>query len=66
MNVIAHQEEKNEEMKTGKRRAGEKRKRKQATDFKEAVCCLSAAVQWQHSKKMKGSARRNWDPRKVQ
>ena len=38
MNVIAHQQkEKNEEMKTGKRRAGEKKKRKPATDFKRAV-----------------------------
>ena len=46
MNVTAHQErEKNKETKTGKRRAGEKKKRKQATDFKEAVCCHSAVVQ---------------------
>ena len=46
MNVTAHQEkEKNEETKTGKRRAGEKRKKKQATDFEEAVCCPSAVVQ---------------------
>ena len=45
MNVTAHQKKKNEEMKMGKRRAGEKRKRKQATDFKEAVCCPSAVVQ---------------------
>ena len=46
MNVNAHQEkETNEKTKTGKRRAGEKRKKKQATDFKEAVCCPSAAVQ---------------------
>ena len=46
MNVTAHQEkEKNKETKTGKRRAGEKRKRKQATDFKEAVCYPSAVVQ---------------------
>ena len=43
MNVTAHQEKKNKEMKTGKRRAGEKRK--QVTDFKEAVCCPSAVVQ---------------------
>ena len=44
MNVTAHQEkEKNEETKTGKRRAGEKKKL--ATDFKEAVCCPSAVVQ---------------------
>ena len=46
MNVTAHQEkEKNEEMKKGKSRAGEEEKRKQATDFKEAVCCPSAVVQ---------------------
>ena len=45
MNVTAHQKkEKNKESITGKRRAGEKRKKKQATDFKEAVCCPSAAV----------------------
>ena len=46
MNVTAHQEkEKNKETKTGKRRPGEKRKRKQATNFKEAVCCSSAVIQ---------------------
>ena len=46
MNVTAHQEKKeNEETKKGKRGAGEKKKRKQATDFKEAVCCPSAVVQ---------------------
>ena len=46
MNVTAHQEkEGNEETKKGKRGAGEKKKRKQATDFKEAVCCPSAVVQ---------------------
>ena len=58
MNVTGHQEkEKNEKTKTGKRRAGEERKRKQATDYKEAVCCSSAVVQGQHSEKVKGSAR---------
>ena len=46
MNVTAHQEKKeNEETKKGKSRAGKKKKRKQATDFKEAVCCPSAVVQ---------------------
>ncbi len=48
MNVTAHQEkEENEETKKGKRGAGEtkKNKRKQATNFKEAVCCSSAVVQ---------------------
>ena len=50
-------------MKTGKRRAGEKKKRKQATDFKEAVW---QSFRRQHSEKMKRSAWGNWDPRKVQ
>ena len=46
MNVTAHQEkEENEETKKGKSRAGEKKKRKRATDFKEAVCCPTAVVQ---------------------
>ena len=46
MNVTAHQEkEKSKKTKTGKRMAEEKRKRKQATDFKEAVYCLTAVVQ---------------------
>ena len=48
MNVTAHQEkEKNEETKKGKRGAGEmkEKKRKQAIDFKDAVCCPSAVVQ---------------------
>ena len=43
MNVTAHQEK--EETKKSKRKAGEKEKRKQATDFKEAMCCSSAVVQ---------------------
>ena len=42
MNVTAYQEKKSKETKTGKRKAGEKRK--QASDFKEAVCCLSAVI----------------------
>ena len=38
MSVAAHQEkEKNEETKTGKRKAREERKRNQATDFEETV-----------------------------
>ena len=45
MNVTAHQEEENEETKKGKRGTGERKMRKQATDFKEAVCCPSAVVQ---------------------
>ena len=62
MNVTAHQEkEQSEETKTSKKRAGEKRK--QATNFKEAVCCPSAVGQRAASRKMKGSA---WDPLEVQ
>ena len=46
MNVTTHQEkEKNKETKTGNRMAAEERKRKQATDFEEAVCCPTAVVQ---------------------
>ena len=46
MNITAHQEnKKNKEMKMGKRRTGEKRKRKQVNDFKETVCCPTAVVQ---------------------
>ena len=39
MNVAAHQEKKNEVTKTGKRKAGKKRR---AIDFKETTCCPSA------------------------
>ena len=46
MNVTAHQEkEKNEKTKKGKRGAGQNKKRKQATDFEEAVYCPSGVVQ---------------------
>ena len=43
MNVTAQEKNNNKDMKTRKRRAGEKRK--QATDFKEVECCPSAVVQ---------------------
>ena len=44
MNVTDHEEKKkNEETKTGIKKAGERRR--QATDFRKAVCCPSAAVQ---------------------
>ena len=67
MNVTAHQEkEENEETKKSKRGAGEKKKRKQATDFKEAVCCSSRSFRGKHSEKMKRSARGNWHPREGQ
>ena len=65
MNVTTHQEkEKNQEKRTGKRKAEEERK--QATNFKDAVCCPFAVVRGQHSEKMKESARGNWNPREVQ
>ena len=68
MNVTAHQEkEKNEETKMGKRRAGEKKKSKQAIDFEEAVCCpLLQSFRGQHSEKMKRSAQGNFDARESQ
>ena len=43
MNVAAHQEKKNEETKTGMKKAGERRR--QATNFRKALCCSSAIVQ---------------------
>ena len=68
MNVVAHQEkEKNEETKTGKRKAGEERK--QATDFKKAACCPFEVVQGVARRKnslCEGSVRGNWNPRKDQ
>ena len=55
MNVTAHQEKKkNEETKTGKRKAGVKKKRKQATDFEESVSCPSAVVQVAAERKNEG------------
>ena len=51
MNVTAHQQK---EEKKGKRGAGEKKKRKQATDFKDAVCCPSAVVQGAAQRKNEG------------
>ena len=68
MSVAAHQEkEKNEERKTGKRNAGEKRR--PATDFEEVACCPSGVVQGGSTAKkwiVRGWARSNWDSRKGQ
>ena len=51
--------EMNKETKTGKR--------KQATNFKEAVCCSSAVLQGAEQRKNKGECPGyNWDPREVQ
>ena len=67
MNVTAHEEkEKNKETKKGKRRAGEKKKRKSETDLKKLCAALLRSFRGQHSEKMKESARGNWDPRKGQ
>ena len=65
MNVaVYHEKEKNE--KTGKRKAGVKRRQ---ADFKEAVCYPSAVVQGAARLKnglCEGSARGSWDPREGQ
>ena len=47
MNVAAHQKE-NENINTGKREAGEGKKRQ---DFKETHCYPSAVVQWAAQRK---------------
>ena len=47
-------------------RAIERQERKEATDFKEAACCPSVAVQGAAQRKIKGSVRGNWDPREGQ
>ena len=65
MNVATHQE-KEENEKAGKRKAGEKRRQ---ADFKEAACYPSAVLQGTARRKNRlceGSARGNWDPRERQ
>ena len=65
MNIAAHQEEKKEETKTGKRKP---ENRRQATDFK-AACCPSAVAQGATRRQnglCEGSFRGNWDPREGQ
>ena len=64
MNVTAHQE--NEETKKGK--VGQKkRKRENKRPILRKLCAaLLRSFRGQHSKKMKGSARGNWDPREGQ
>ena len=67
MNVTAHQEKKkNKETKTGKRRAGEKKKRNRRPILKKLCAALLRSFRGQHSEKMKGSAWGNWDPREGQ
>ena len=61
MNVTAHQEkEKNEKTKKGKK----KENRRQI--LQELCAALLRSFRGQHSEKMKGSARGNWDPREGQ
>ena len=63
MNVTAHQEkEENEETKKGKRKKREKKR----PILKKMCAALLRSFRGQHSEKMKGSARGNWDPRKGQ
>ena len=66
MNVAAHQEKKKKETKKDKRRAGEKRERKQATISRKLCAALLRSFRGKHSEKMKGSAWGNWDPWEVQ
>ena len=67
MNVTAHQEKKeNEETKKGKRGAEEKKKENKRPILKKLCAALLRSFRGQHSEKMKGSARGNWDPREDQ
>ena len=66
MNVTAHQEKENEETKKGKR-GQEKRKRENRRPILRKLCAaLVRSFREQHSEKIKGRARGNWDPREVQ
>ena len=67
MNVTAYQEkEKNEETKTGKRRAEKRERENRRLILRKLCAALLRPFRGQHSEKMKGSARGNWDPREVQ
>ena len=67
MNLTAHQEkEENEETKKGKRGAGEKKRENKQPILKKLCAALLRSFRGQHSKKMKGSARGNWDRREGQ
>ena len=66
MNVTAHQEkEKNEELKTGKTRAGEERENRRPI-LKKLRVALLRSFRGQHGENMKGSARSNCDSREGQ
>ena len=65
MNVAANQEKENNE-KTGKRKAGVEKKQ---ANFKEATCYPSAVIHGAARRKnglYEGSARGNWEPWKSQ
>ena len=67
MNVTAHQEkEENEETKKGKSRAGERKRENRRPILKKLRAALLRSFRGQHSEKMKGSARGNWDLREGQ
>ena len=67
MNVTAHQEkEENEGTKNSKGGAGEKKRESKRPILKKLCAALLRLFRWQHSEKMKGSARGNWDPREGQ
>ena len=66
MNVTAYQEKKKNDQ-TDKKKAG--KERKQATNFKKAVCCPFAVVQraaWRKDGLHEGTARGKWDPQEGQ
>ena len=57
MNVTAHQEKKkNEEMKKGKRGAGEQKRENRQPILKKLCAALLRSFRGQHGEKMKGSA----------
>ena len=64
MNITAHQQkEENEETKKSKREAAAKKKRNRRLILKKLCAALLRSFRGQHSDKIKGSARDNWDPR---
>ena len=63
MNATAHQEkEKNEETKTGKKRAGKERRENRQPVLKKLCAALLRLFRRQHSEKRMGSARGNCNP----
>ena len=62
MNVTTHQEKE----KKGKRGAGEKKRENKRPILEKLCAALLRSFRGQHSEEMKGSARGNWNPWKVQ